>query len=204
MFVLPELKFKYNALEGFLSEESVKTHYFKHHKAYTDNFNKICEQENILNKEIEDIFSEIEKYNILVRNNGGGYYNHKLFWNNLTDKKTNLVDELTLQVKNDFGSIEKLHDHFNDTAMKLFGSGWVWMVWNRIDKKIEIINTKNQDNPLMSFVLDEYDILLCLDLWEHSYYIDYKERKKDYIENFWNYVDWDTVSRRFLRIIRGL
>ncbi|PVX50074.1 Fe-Mn family superoxide dismutase [Balneicella halophila] len=195
-FELPKLGYAYDALEPYIDEETMKIHHTKHHQGYTDKLNKAIEGTDAEGKSIEDILANVSKYSTGVRNNGGGFYNHKLFWENLAPNaggspKGDLADA----IDNDFGSFDKFKEEFSNAAATQFGSGWAWLIKN--GDKLEVTSTPNQDNPLMDVVDKKGKILLGLDVWEHAYYLKYQNKRPDYIDAFWNVVNWDVVAERF-------
>lgn len=201
MFKLPDLDFKNNVFSPFLSEEAMEVHYLKHHKAYTDNFNKALEKEKVFNKQPREIFENIEHYSVAVLNHGGGYWNHNFFWKSLSVDKSNIGETTQQLIDQFFDNFDNFQKQFNDSALSLFGSGWTWLVYNKDEKKLEILNTVNQENPLMSIISGEYEPLLVLDIWEHAYYVDYKNKRAEYVKNFWDFINWQKVEERLLRIL---
>lgn len=195
MFELPNLLYSYDALEPHIDAKTMEIHHTKHHQAYTDNLNKTLEGVDTNNASIEEILGEIDMNNMPLRNNAGGYYNHKLFWELLSPEKTNMSDELEKAIHNSFGSFESFKEAFSKSAMGRFGSGWAWLC-KKDDGTLEIVTTSNQDNPLMPGVEGGAPIL-CLDVWEHAYYLKYQNKRAEYIENFWNIINWQKVSELY-------
>ena len=202
-FELPKLSYEYDALEPYIDKETMELHHTKHHAAYTQKFNeaiksiKECEglpAEKIL-RNIETIIPE--NIRTSVRNNGGGYVNHKIFWTILSKNGGEATETLKKEIDLSFTSIEEFKARFNKHAMARFGSGWVWLVINK-EKKLEIDNMPNQDSPYM---LGKTPIL-GLDVWEHAYYLKYQNRRPEYIEAFWNIINWKEVSRRYEEAIQ--
>lgn len=196
MYTLPPLPFDYSDLEPWLDTETMKLHHDKHHQAYVDNLNKALEgQPDLLKLDVSELVTKLDKVpeNIRpkVRNNGGGHFNHSLFWNLLSPTPTQLSTELSQALANEFGSVEKFQEQFTTTALAHFGSGWVWLVKENGMLKIE--TTLNQDNPLMGN--PKVTILLGLDVWEHAYYLKYKNVRADYIKAWWNVINWTEVSK---------
>ena len=196
-FQLPKLPYGYSELEPHFDEETMKVHHTKHHQAYTDKFNAARKGNTLfLEKTAEEIIATInevpEEIRHAVRNNGGGYINHTFFWESLTPEQQEIPEELKKELENTFGSIDEFKEKFSEAALTLFGSGWAWLVLD--NKKLEIIQTKNQDSPLT----DGKVPLLNLDVWEHSYYLKYKNKRPDYIKSFWNVVNWNKIGERFL------
>ncbi len=195
MVKLPQLEYEYNALEPYIDEQTMKIHHSKHHQAYTDNFNKAIEGTDLSNKEAEDIIKNLNKVpeNIrnAVRNNGGGYVNHKLFWQ-ILKKDVKIKGEIEKAILKKFGSFDKFKEEFSNAAMTQFGSGWAWLVVNK--SQLEIVKTSNQDSPLTEGKIP----ILCIDVWEHSYYLHYQNRRAEYIQNFFNVINWDKVNKLYL------
>jgi superoxide dismutase, Fe-Mn family len=196
-FQLPKLPYDYGALEPHFDEETMRVHHTKHHQAYTDKFNAALKNhENLFQKEGEEIIqtlSEVpEEIRQAVRNNGGGYINHNFFWESLTPSQGEMPIELKSEIEKEFESMDNFKEKFTEAATTLFGSGWAWLVSN--NGKLEIIQTHNQDSPLTKGKIP----LLNLDVWEHSYYLKYKNKRPDYIHAFWNIVNWEKVNNRFL------
>jgi len=194
--VFPELPYAYNALEPTIDAKTMEIHYSKHHKAYYNNFLAAIKETPAANLDLKSLFAEISKQPAAVRNNGGGYYNHMLFWENMTPTKTAPSVALKAAIEKDFGSLDKFKEEFANAAKKQFGSGWAWLVLGK-DGKLFVSSTPNQDNPLMDVVEKKGTPLLCLDVWEHAYYLKYQNVRAEYVDNFWNVVNWDTVSKRF-------
>ena len=194
--VFPELPYAFNALEPTIDAKTMEIHYTKHHKAYHTNFLAALKDTHSANLDMKSLFAEISKQPMAVRNNGGGYYNHLLFWENMTPDKTTPSEELTAAIIKDFGSMDKFKEEFANAGKKQFGSGWAWLVLDK-DRKLFVSSTPNQDNPLMDVVEKKGTPLLCLDVWEHAYYLQYQNRRPEYVDNFWKVVNWDMVNKRF-------
>lgn len=192
----PDLPYAYNALEPAIDAKTMEIHYSRHHKAYYTNFLTALKDSPAGEMDLLDLFANISKQSPAIRNNGGGYYNHKLFWENMSPSKTEPSAKLKAAIEKDFGSFDKFKTDFSDAAKKQFGSGWAWLC---VDKsgKLFVSSTPNQDNPLMDVVEKRGTPLLCLDVWEHAYYLQYQNKRADYVDNFWKIVNWDTVSKRF-------
>lgn len=197
MFELSKLKFDYDALEPYIDALTVETHYSKHHQNYCNNLNKALDNypqftgvtiEDIL-KNTENIPEEVRQ---LVINNGGGYFNHNLYWENMgTQFKSVPEGKLAEALNNAFSSFADFQKLFSDSGIKLFGSGWTWLVKNRAGA-LKIVNTVNQDSPISSGLQP----ILALDVWEHAYYLKYQNRRAEYIQNWWNVVNWKVVADR--------
>jgi len=194
--VFPELPYAYNALEPTIDAKTMEIHYSKHHKAYYNNFLAAIKETPAANLDLKSLFAEISKQPAVVRNNGGGYYNHNLFWENMTPVKTTPSATLKAAIEKDFGSVDKFKEEFAGAAKKQFGSGWAWLVLGK-DGKLFVSSTPNQDNPLMDVADKKGTPLLCIDVWEHAYYLKYQNLRAEYVDNFWNIVNWDVVSKRF-------
>jgi Fe-Mn family superoxide dismutase len=199
-FTLPKLQYAYNALEPHIDARTMEIHHTKHHNAYITNLNNVIAGKPEENLSIEEICKQVSKFPTAVRNNGGGHYNHSLFW---TVMKPNgggePTGELANAIKSAFGSFADFKTQFSNVAATRFGSGWAWLVVNK-NGKLEIGSTPNQDNPLMDISDFKGIPILGLDVWEHAYYLHYQNRRPDYIAAWWNVVNWDEVSKRFAAI----
>ncbi|MBN1415769.1 MAG: superoxide dismutase [Bacteroidales bacterium] len=195
-FIQPGLPYAFDALEPYIDRESMELHYAKHHATYTQKFNEAAKGTGIFEKSIREIMGNISNYPLAIRNNGGGYLNHSLFWNMMSPVGGGSPSGILRDaIERDFGSQEAFMNEFNTAAQNLFGSGWTWLIIK--DNKLVVTTTQNQDNPLMDVVADKGFPLLCLDVWEHAYYMKNQNRRKDYISGFWNVVNWDYVSQRY-------
>lgn len=197
---LPTLQYPYNALEPFIDAETMEIHHSKHHQAYIDNLNKAISGSDFEDTSLEEIFENIQKASPAVRNNAGGHYNHSLFWNFIKlqgggNPKGKLADAINEQ----FGSLEEFQQKFAETALGRFGSGWVWLVVNK-DNKLVISATPYQDNPLMADADVKGAPVLGLDVWEHAYYLNYQNKRADYVKAFWNIVNWEFAEQLFEKI----
>jgi Fe-Mn family superoxide dismutase len=190
---IEKLPYNFDDLETFIDSETMKTHYNKHYKGYVEKLNVELEKIKGKDLDLEEIISGISKFNTKVRNNGGGAFNHALFWKMLSPKKTTLKYPLLNKIERTFGSFEKFKEKFEEEAKSRFGSGWVWLVLTKTNR-LKIITTPNQDNPLMLTGNNKSHPLLGLDLWEHAYYLKYKNERDKYIHNFWKVVNWDFVT----------
>jgi len=196
-FELPKLAYDYNALEPYIDARTMDIHYKKHHAAYTNNLNNAIKDTELDNLSIEDILKNISKHSVAVRNNGGGFYNHKLFWEIMSPNGGGEpTGDLMNAIKTDFGSFEKFKEKFSKAAATRFGSGWAWLI--KQDGKLVVSSSPNQDNPLMDIAEVKGNPILGLDVWEHAYYLKYQNKRPEYIDSFWNVVDWDQVARRFV------
>jgi Fe-Mn family superoxide dismutase len=196
-FELPKLSYDYNALEPNIDARTMEIHHTKHHAGYTNNLNNAIKDTELDNKSIEDILKNISKHSVAVRNNGGGFYNHKLFWEIMSPNGGGEpTGDLLNAIKKDFGSFAEFKELFNKAAATRFGSGWAWLV-NQGGKLI-VTSTPNQDNPIMDIAEIKGTPIMGLDVWEHAYYLKYQNKRPEYIDAFWNVVDWDQVAKRFV------
>ncbi|PID70714.1 superoxide dismutase [bacterium DOLZORAL124_38_8] len=203
MFSLPTLSFEYHELEPYIDTKTMDIHYNKHHAGYTSKLNAAIEGTDLETKTIEEILQNLDLENNAVRNNGGGYYNHCLFWDILSPngggEPTGLLSE---KINEQFGSFENFKTEFSNAAATRFGSGWAWLCV-KPDGSLCVSNTANQDNPLMpSIGCDHVTPILGLDVWEHAYYLNYQNRRPDYIEAFFKVVDWTKVARKMEQVLR--
>ncbi len=197
-FKLPKLKYEYNALEPHIDGRTMEIHHTKHHAAYTNNLNAAIDNTPAAGKSIEEIMGGISQYPVAVRNNGGGYYNHNLFWEVMSPNGGGEPrGELMEAIVASFGSFGAFKDEFSRAAATRFGSGWAWLVKN--DSGLVVSSTPNQDNPLMDLAETKGTPVLGIDVWEHAYYLHYQNRRPDYIAAFWNVVDWEAVEAKFSR-----
>ena len=192
------LAYTYNALEPSIDAMTMEIHYTKHAAAYSKNVKEAALAEKVdTKKPLEEVLNNISKYSVKMRNNGGGHYNHELFWKSLTPKAgTQPSEKLLAAINKEFGSVDAFKTKFSDAAKARFGSGWAWLLVNS-DKKLIITSTPNQDNPLMDIAEVKGIPLFGLDVWEHAYYLKYQNKRADYIDNWWNLVNWDFVQARF-------
>lgn len=192
-FFLPKLSYTYKALEPYIDAYTMKIHYTKHHATYTNNLNKYIDNTKLKNLSIEELLkSEID--NPIIRNNAGGFYNHSLFWRILTPpKRSRLSESFIFYIEDSFNSFEKFKTEFTYSAMNNFSSGWTWLSICPKKGKLFISSTSNQDNPIMPIVDKKGIPILGLDIWEHAYYIKYKNKRFQYIKSFWKIVNWSEV-----------
>ncbi len=196
-FKVAKLGYAYDALAPHVDAKTMELHYSKHYLGYTNKLNKAIKDTDLENKTIEEILKGLEMNNTAVRNNGGGYYNHTLFWEVMSPNGGGEPKGAIAEAINkDFGSFENFKNQFSEAAAKQFGSGWAWLV---IDKtgKLVIGDTPNQDNPLMPNASVAGKPILALDVWEHAYYLNYQNRRPDYIEAFYNVINWDAVGKKY-------
>jgi Fe-Mn family superoxide dismutase len=193
---IEKLPYSYSALKPFIDAETMDFHYNKHYKGYVDKLNDALSKKKYGDLELEKIIKNISRYDKTVRNNAGGAFNHALFWNMLTPKPQRLKGELYNKIGKEFGSFTNFKKNFETVAKDRFGSGWVWLVLTA-KNKLKIMSTPNQDNPLMNVIEGGGFPLLGLDLWEHAYYLKYRNKRDEYITNFWKVVNWDFVSKLY-------
>ena len=192
-FELPKLNYSYDALEPHIDARTMEIHHSKHHNGYTTKLNGAIEGTDLADKSIEKILSNVYNHSSAVRNNGGGFSNHSLFWNIMSPNGGGAPSgELADMINSSFGSFEEFKNQFSNAAATQFGSGWAWLCYN--GGKLEVCSTPNQDNPLMDNVGCGGTPILGIDVWEHAYYLNYQNRRPDYIEAFFNVVDWNKVS----------
>ncbi|HHU00625.1 superoxide dismutase [Xiashengella succiniciproducens] len=195
-FELPKLDYAYNALEPNIDALTMEIHHTKHHAAYTNNLNAALEGTPNAGKSIEELLAGISKLSVAIRNNGGGYYNHNLFWKVIGPNGGGKPSgDLLAAIEKNFGSFDAFKEEFAKAAATRFGSGWAWLV-KQADGKLVITSTPNQDNPLMDIADVKGTPILALDVWEHAYYLKYQNRRPDYISAFWNVVNWNEVAAR--------
>lgn len=195
-FELPKLPYSYDALEPHIDARTMEIHYSKHHQAYTTNLNAAIEGTDLAGKSIEDILKNLDLNNKPVRNNGGGFYNHNLFWEVMASNAGGEpTGELATAINDAFGSFDAFKDAFAKAGATQFGSGWAWLCVK--NGKLEVCATANQDNPLMPGIGCEGTPILGLDVWEHAYYLNYQNRRPDYINAFFNVVNWDAVAKKY-------
>lgn len=191
-----DLPYAYNALEPYIDAQTMELHYDKHHRGYYTKFLAAVKDTEYENQPLAEIFSKISSLDKNIRNNGGGYYNHSLFWENMSPDGGNLSEEMSTLLIENFGSVDDFKAQFSKAAATVFGSGWAWLVLSN-DGKLVVSSTSNQDNPLMNDATVQGTPLLALDVWEHAYYLKYQNKRTDYIDSFWNVVNWDTVFNRY-------
>jgi Fe-Mn family superoxide dismutase len=195
-FILPTLSYAYNALEPHLDAMTMEIHHSRHHAAYTNNLNAALEGKPELNEQIETLLGKVSTLGPAVRNNGGGFYNHNLFWNVMSPNGGGVpTGELALAIDSTWGSFDAFKAAFSAAAATRFGSGWAWLVVH--DGNLLVTSTANQDNPLMDIAEVKGQPILGLDVWEHAYYLKFQNKRPDYIAAFWNVVNWNYVSELF-------
>jgi len=192
-FQLPKLNYNYNDLEPHFDARTMEIHHSKHHAGYTNNLNKAIVETELADKTIEEILTT-PNLPTSIRNNGGGYYNHCLFWEILSPNPIKASTEFTNVINDQFGSFDEMKEEFEKAAATRFGSGWAWLCSNK--GELNICSTPNQDNPIMSHGCNGVPIL-GIDVWEHAYYLNYQNRRPDYIKAFWNIVNWSAVETKY-------
>ncbi|MCO6459891.1 MAG: superoxide dismutase [Saprospiraceae bacterium] len=199
-FTLPSLSYEYDGLQPYIDAETMHIHHTKHHQGYVNNLNKAIEGTEFENMSIEDILKNVDKASPAIRNNGGGHYNHSLFWKLLSPNGTHPSGDALEGINKKWSSFDKFKEAFSQAAATRFGSGWAWLVVLE-DGSFEICSTPNQDNPIMG-----KDIcgvkgfpILGIDVWEHAYYLKYQNRRPEYIEAFFNVIDWNEVNSRLVQ-----
>jgi Fe-Mn family superoxide dismutase len=204
-FVLPDLPYANDALEPFIDKETMAIHHGKHHKAYVDNLNKAL-QSHTGPKTLKDLFENASKLSPAIRNNSGGHYNHSLFWTIMNTPSSNSSNEaegeLLTALKTHFISTEQFRKEFSEQALKIFGSGWCWLVLSP-EKQLKVCVTANQDNPLMDLSPIKGTPILALDVWEHAYYLKYQNKRADYIQNWWKLVNWKKAEQLYKDALKG-
>ena len=195
-FTLPELKFSYNALEPHIDARTMEIHHSKHHQGYTNKLNSALESAGLAFHSIEDLLAKIDMKNMALRNNAGGFYNHKLFWEIMTpSSNSEMSPELNDAIEKSFGTFQEFKSQFSSAAASRFGSGWAWLCV--MDGELEICSSANQDNPLMPMIGCGGIPILGIDVWEHAYYLNYQNRRPDYINAFFEVINWGVVSNKF-------
>ncbi len=206
-YVFKALPYAYNALEPSIDALTMEIHYNRHHRAYYTNFIKALKNIDGMEEKypsMETLFAQISRYPAALRNNAGGYYNHQLFWENMTPHSGSLPEGLLAEAINQtFGSLEELKTVFSQAGATRFGSGWAWLNLNS-EGRLFVSSTPNQNNPLMDVVEEQGIPLLALDVWEHAYYLKYQNKRADYIEAFWDVINWEEVTRRYENALEQL
>jgi len=200
VYELPELGYAYDSLEPYIDERTMQIHHDKHHATYVKKLNEVLEgHEELQDKPIYDLIKDLnsvsEEIRTAVRNHGGGHLNHSIFWMIL---KNNVKPsgEILTAIKKSFGSFEQFQEQFKKEALGQFGSGWAWLILNPTNKKLEITSTSNQDNPITNGKIP----LLCVDVWEHAYYLKYQNKRDEYVDNFFNVINWKAINEHFLSV----
>ncbi|GAB4290595.1 MAG: Fe-Mn family superoxide dismutase [Ignavibacteriaceae bacterium] len=195
-FELPELSYAYDALEPYIDARTMEIHYTKHHNGYVTKLNDAIAGTDLEGKSLEEILSNVSKHSAAVRNNGGGHYNHSLFWTIMKKGGGGTPSgALADAINSAFGSFDSFKEKFSTAAANRFGSGWAWLIVQ--NGKLVVTSTPNQDSPVMDIADVKGTPILGLDVWEHAYYLKYQNRRPEYIQNWWNVVNWEEVARRF-------
>jgi Fe-Mn family superoxide dismutase len=198
-FTLPNLSYAHEALEPYIDKMTMEIHHGKHHAAYVTNLNNAVQNTEWEKKSLEEILAHISKLPVAVRNNGGGHWNHSAFWLWMKPKGGGQPGgDLSSAIARDFGSYDKFKEQFTQAAMGRFGSGWAWLI--KQHDKLVIASTPNQDNPLMDIADVKGVPILGVDVWEHAYYLKYQNRRADYLQAWWNVVNWEEAGRRFMNV----
>lgn len=198
-FELPSLSYAYDALEPNIDSRTMEIHHSKHHNGYTTNLNNAIAGTPLADQSIEEILKGLDLNNKAVRNNGGGYYNHRLFWNIMSPNGGGLpTGTLATAIDSAFGSFDNFKSEFAKAAATQFGSGWAWLCVH-VDGTVKVCATANQDNPLMPVIGCGGTPILGIDVWEHAYYLNYQNRRPDYIQAFFNVIDWNKVNELFTK-----
>lgn len=191
---LPALPYAFDALEPHIDALTMEIHHDRHHKAYVDNLNKAIEGTEAADLSLEDLMANISKYPAAVRNNGGGHYNHSLFWKILSNNESQPSEKLAAAIET-LGGMDALKEKLSAAGATRFGSGWAWLIVK--DGKLEVSSTSNQDNPLMDVAEVKGTPILGIDVWEHAYYLKYQNKRPDYLSAIWNVINWAEVSKRY-------
>ena len=203
-FEFKALPYSYDELEPFIDQRTLEIHYSKHHKAYFDNFIGAIKNTDLESMTITEIFNNISHYSMLIRNNSGGYFNHTFYWESMKKPDGELPSDKLLNAINEtFDSLDELKKQFLYTGKTRFGSGWAWLNLDN-NGELFICSTPNQDNPLMNVNKDRGMPLLAMDVWEHAYYLKYENKRDDYMNAFWNVVNWNEVSKRYENALKLL
>ncbi len=202
-FTQAALPYEFSALEPSIDAQTMEIHFTKHHAAYVNNLNNALQSEGKENHtDLVSIMKDITSYSTAVRNNGGGHYNHQLFWTLLTPTKGSKASPALLSaIESTFGSMDEFRNQFNQAAATRFGSGWGWLIVTD-DKKLAVTSTPNQDNPLMPVAPMQGQPILGVDVWEHAYYLKYQNRRPDYLKEIWNVINWDEVNRLYAEAVK--
>ncbi len=196
-FELPSLPYDYNALEPHIDARTMEIHHTKHHNGYVSKLNDAVSGSENEGKSLDELLQNVSTLSMAIRNNGGGHYNHSLFWSIMSPNGGGSPSgDLASAIESQYGSFESFKDTFSNAAATRFGSGWAWLGVKN-DGNLCVCSTPNQDNPVMDIAEDPCTPVLGLDVWEHAYYLNYQNRRPDYIAAFWNVINWDEVGRRY-------
>ena len=194
-FSLPELAYSYDALEPHIDKMTMEIHHTKHHNGYVTKLNAAVDGTELEGKTLEELMADVSSHPTAVRNNGGGHFNHSLFWSIMKGGGSTPSGEIADALNSAFGSFDSFKDDFSNAAATRFGSGWAWLIVS--DGSLAITSTPNQDNPLMDVVEKKGTPILGLDVWEHAYYLKYQNKRPEYIDNWFNVINWDEVANRY-------
>ncbi len=198
-FELPKLPYAYDALEPYIDKMTMEIHYTKHHNGYVTNLNKAIEGSDLEKKSLNELLKDASKHPAAVRNNGGGHFNHSLFWTIMKKGGGGKPSgKLADAINSAFSTFDEFKSKFTTAAATRFGSGWAWLIVQ--NNKLVVTSTPNQDNPLMDAADQKGTPILGLDVWEHAYYLKYQNRRPEYIENWWNVINWDEVASNFSKV----
>jgi Fe-Mn family superoxide dismutase len=198
-FELPKLTYAYDALEPYIDKMTMEIHYSKHHNAYVTNLNNAVAGPELEHKTLDELIKDASKFPVAVRNNSGGVFNHNFFWTILKKNGGSApTGKLADAINAAFGSFDEFKAKFSTAAATRFGSGWAWLIVQ--NGRLAVTSTPNQDNPLMDLAEQKGTPILTLDVWEHAYYLKYQNRRPEYIENWWNVVNWEEVASRFAHV----
>lgn len=197
-FTLPQLPYAYDALEPFIDQETMTIHHQRHHQAYVDNLNAALKASDETSDDLDSILQRISEYSPAVRNNGGGHFNHSLFWETLSPQpKLNPEGKLAEAINSTFGNLENFKAEMKKAGLGQFGSGWVWLLV-KFSGSLAIASTPNQDNPMMDIQSVSRGFpILGIDVWEHAYYLAYQNKRADYLDSFWSVLDWSVIERKY-------
>lgn len=200
--VLAPLPYAHDALEPYIDKMTMEIHHGKHHQAYVNNLNNAIEGTEMQGMTLEEIFKNMSKYPMAVRNNGGGHWNHDLFWQIMSPNGGGKPSgDLLTAIEKRFESFDNFKDKFSTAGATRFGSGWAWLIVDA-NGELQVTSTPNQDNPLMDVADVKGTPILGVDVWEHAYYLKYQNRRPEYLSNFWNVVNWDEVARRYKELVK--
>lgn len=201
-FKFADLPYDYSALEPHIDARTMEIHYDRHHRTYFDKFTAAVDGTPLADQSLEQIFAEMSTHSAAVRNNGGGFYNHNLFWNCMSPSGGGAPSgDLGQAIDGAFGSLDALKDKMKSEGIARFGSGFAWLIVR--DGKLEVTSTPNQDNPLMDVAPVQGQPILALDVWEHAYYLKYQNKRPDYIDAWWNTVNWDAIAGFYAAALKG-
>ncbi|KPE49209.1 superoxide dismutase [Chryseobacterium indologenes] len=204
-FTLPQLTYSYDALEPFIDKETMTIHHQRHHQAYIDNLNAALEKAEETSTDLDSILQRVSEYGPAVRNNGGGHYNHSLFWEILSpNPQLRPEGKLAEAIDSTFGSLEDLKAEMKKAGLGQFGSGWVWL-FVKFNGSLAVASTPNQDNPMMDVQLVNRGFpIVGIDVWEHAYYLAYQNKRADYLDSFWSVLDWAAVEKKYNEVLNKI